>query len=215
MRALLKKYSHIVYAWWVPLYVLGFLGVQKIITPDMPYTVAFLPLDNAIPFLPWFVVFYYLWFPAMVFTGFYLLFTDAAGLKRYMTCVGWGFCVVLFFYFLIPSGQPLTPSAYPPDDGFALAVQELQEFDSNMNVFPSGHVMGAVVTLFAVFDSPRLRKWWILLPATVLTAMICLSTVFIKQHSLIDLIASGLLCFGLYFAVYSKNNVQTTNCKLQ
>ncbi len=51
--------------------------------------------------------------------------------------------------------------------------------------------------------SKRLRKFWILFTATVLSALICLSTVFIKQHSLLDLIGGMVLALAMYLAVYA------------
>ena len=203
--AFFKKYPHIVWAVWIPLYVAGFFAAQAIITPESAHIVAYLPVDDTIPFVPFFVVFYYLWFPFMGTVGFYFLFTDAIALKRYMLCLGWGFCVVLLLYFLIPSGQELYPESYPEGDVFARVVRWLHGYDSTVNVFPSGHVMGALVTLFAVCNSQKLCKWYFALPSALLTLCICLSTVLIKQHSLLDVIAGALLCLGLYFAVYGRS----------
>jgi len=207
IKTFLKKYPAILYAAWLPLYIGLFLLVQQIITPESGYVAAYLPIDDLIPFRPWFIVFYFLWFPFMAITGFYLLFTDGQALKRNMVCLGWGFFAVLALYFIIPSGQDLYPAAYG-QDFFSRLVQWVHGFDSNVNVFPSGHVMGAVVTQFAIFDSARLRKWWILVPTTLLATLICVSTVFVKQHSVIDLIASALLCLGLYLAVYSSGKLK-------
>ena len=57
----------------------------------------------------------------------------------------------------------------------------------NTNVCPSMHVIGCVGLVAACCESPGLRRrhlQWVMIPLGVL---ICISTVFVKQHSILDM----------------------------
>ena len=52
------------YALWVPVYLICFFLLERLITDG--YWATQLPLDRLIPFCPVFVVFYCLWYPLLV-----------------------------------------------------------------------------------------------------------------------------------------------------
>jgi membrane-associated phospholipid phosphatase len=62
------------------------------------------------------------------------------------------------------------------------------------------HVYGSVVLAAALIRS-RIVKGYIKISGTVLAVLICLSTVFVKQHSIIDLVAAVIL-FAILHTVY-------------
>lgn len=69
-----------------------------------------------------------------------------------------------------------------------------------MNVCPSIHVFNSVTLMLAYyrtrcFDGPRLR--WMRPAAAVLCVSIALSTMLLKQHSVIDVVFGMLLAFAL------------------
>ena len=63
-------------------------------------------------------------------------------------------------------------------------------FDTNTNVCPSIHVIGAVACLAAGWHSRRFGTPLWRAVFTVITVLICLSTVFLKQHSAPDVFAA-------------------------
>ena len=75
--------------------------------------------------------------------------------------------------------------------------------DTNTNVFPSVHVVGSAGAALAVWDSPRLRaqpllRWGVVL----LAALICVSTLFIKQHAILDVVSGLVLSLAAAVPLY-------------
>ena len=79
----------------------------------------------------------------------------------------------------------------------------LHDADTPTNVFPSIHVYNTLVCLIAVLTSRGLKgKIWIKLGATVLSVLIILSTLFLKQHSVIDAGAGAAMVLMICPFVY-------------
>ena len=72
----LKQNKHAWLALYLPIYLIGFFWVESYVPSDSNYWVSYTPLDDLIPFVEYFVIPYYLWYPFMVVTGLYLLFHD-------------------------------------------------------------------------------------------------------------------------------------------
>ena len=120
----------------------------------------------------------------------------------------WRLCVPLFtgmtmallFYVIVPNGLALRPHFVPGNDIFAQLVRMIYRSDTPMNVCPSIHVFNSVTLMLAyyrsaVFDAPRRR--WMRPAAMVLCMSITLSTMLLKQHSVIDVVFGLLLALAL------------------
>ena len=59
-------------------------------------------------------------------------------------------------------------------------------------------LFGAV---FAAYDCPAFKPW-LRKAYVVIALLICASTVFIKQHSILDTLAGLILCLPFYWVVY-------------
>lgn len=189
------------YALWLPVYLAGFFLLERLVTDG--YWATQLPVDDLIPFCPHFVVFYCLWYPLLVVVGLYLLAADRPGFRRYMAFLAATFFLSLLIWFLLPNGQDLRPDLTRQTDFFSRWIAALYAIDTNTNVFPSVHVVGAIGAAWAVWDCAALRcRRWPGIAATVLAALICLSTVFIKQHSLLDAVGGAVLAAAVGAAVY-------------
>ena len=83
-------------------------------------------------------------------------------------------------------------------------MAELYTIDTCTNVFPSIHVFNSIATHLAIARSDTLGKNRVVCGLSlVLAVSICLSTVFLKQHSAADVIGAAVLAFLLYQVVYS------------
>lgn len=186
------------YALWLPVYLLTFVILEQL--PTARYWSTQLSVDSRIPFCEWFVIPYCLWYPLLVAVGLYLLARDHAAFRRYMAFLALTFFASELIWVLLPNGQDLRPAVMPRDNVLTAVVSGLYSIDTNTNVFPSVHVVGAVGALLAVWDCPSLRRRKGLCRLTaVLAALICVSTVFIKQHALLDVL--GGLALSLLAAV--------------
>ena len=109
-------------------------------------------------------------------------------------------------WFLIPNGQDLRPSVMPRDNFLTRWVAGLYAIDTNTNVFPSVHVVGSIGAAWAIWDCRRLRSHRALCWAVaVLAVLICLSTLFIKQHACLDVLGGLVLSLAVGLLVYHRS----------
>lgn len=216
------RYRH---AWWslyMPCYLLMYTLVEKAVPSNSDYWVSYLPIDDRIPFIAEFVYFYVLWYPLLFAVGLWLIFKDAAAFRRYMWSIIIGFTGSTLFCFLFPNGQNLRPEVIPGNSLAAFLVRQIHLADTNTNVLPSVHVIGSFCVLFAVLDSATVSKFWRAC-AAILVILINLSTVIIKQHSVLDvyigIAVSGLLYVLVYIIIrrFQENTGtdEPVNCKKQ
>lgn len=178
------------YALWFPAYLPAYALAEHLVTTR--YWATELPVDNCIPFSQYALIPYSLWYPLLIGLGLYLLFRDSASFRRYMCYLALTFFLSVAIWLLVPNGQDLRPQI-EGGDFLSQVVVQLYRIDTNTNVFPSVHVVGAVGAALAAWNCPRLRRrpavcWSIV----VLAAAICLSTLFLKQHTVLD-VAGGLV----------------------
>ena len=180
-----------------PIYLLTFLFAEKHVVDGR--FVSYLPLDDKIPFISAFVVPYVLWYVLIFGVGIYLFKKDHEGFKRYMSFIGISFFSIIILNMLFPNEQNLRADLTFQEGVFVKAVAFIYSVDTNTNVCPSMHVVGALGAVFSVWQR-RLSKFW-RYTLTVLGIFICLSTVFIKQHSLLDVIIAIPYAVGVWIIV--------------
>lgn len=201
MKQYVKEHRYILLLLYVPVFLLWFYVIERINTPDRGYWVSYLPLDDKIPFLPGFAWIYCLWYPFLIVPGLLFLKDDPAAFRRYLWffMTGTGLCLLICTIF--PNGQNLRPTVFPSDGLSVRLMQALYHADTNTNVLPSMHVVGSIAVLYGALHSRRLRRPAPLCVIALMTVLISLSTVFVKQHSVLDLIAGVLLCVPIWFFV--------------
>ncbi len=198
----LRDNLHLLYLLFLPAFLICFFALESYIGPDRPYWSVRSPLDEVIPFLEVFVLPYCLWYPMLFATGLMLLLWDVPNFKRYMLFLSIGFGAALLFCLLVPNGQDLRPESFAHSNILSRLVAALYRADTNTNVFPSMHVIGSVAAAVAVWKSERLR--FLRIPWLILATAICLSTVFIKQHSILDVFGGLGFCLPIYWGIYGK-----------
>lgn len=200
IRTFVKENPHVWLALLLPVYLALFFLVEWYVSPDKPYWSSYVPLDDKIPFLEGFVLPYCMWYPFLVAVGLYLMIKDGAGFRKYMAFIFIGFCSALVFCVLVPNGQDLRPDPFPRKNIFTWILSRIYAADTNTNVFPSMHVIGSIGGVIAVYRCKGLRKFRI--PSAVLAFFISISTVFVKQHSVLDIGGGVLWCIPLWFFIY-------------
>lgn len=163
------------------------------------------PLDDAIPFCEYFLIPYLFWFVFLIGMIAYTLFFDVPAFRKMMWFTILTYSVTMAIYFLYPTCQELRPTAFARDNALTRFVQWFYVFDTNTNVCPSLHVIGSFSAVVGGWYSRRFSTpgWR---TALVLTAvLISVSTVFLKQHSVIDIVAALPLCIGAWIVVHRMN----------
>ncbi len=201
MKLLFQKYKHA----WVFLYAFiyfpWFLYLEKHVTKS--YHVIQLDIDKKIPFIESFIVPYYLWFAFMAITVLYFFFVDKTDFYRIFAFLVTGMTVFLILSTVYPNGQLLRPTHFERDNIFVDMVRHLYQTDTPTNIFPSIHVYNSLGIYIAIRKSIRLQeKKWIQQGAFLLTVLIILSTLFLKQHSIIDVIGAGVMAVPAYYLAY-------------
>ena len=102
---------------------------------------------------------------------------------------------------LRPNVLHLRPTEFPRDNIFTDLVRWLYRTDTPTNVLPSIHVFNSLAIHMSLTNCEALRnRKGIRRASLVLTVLIILSTMFLKQHSVIDVcLGATLALFGHLF----------------
>ena len=198
MKQFLKDHRYYALLLYVPVFLIWFVLLETLHPADAPYWVSYLPLDDKIPFLPQFAPIYCLWYPFLIVPGLYLLLREPDAFRRFMWffMVGTGLCLLICTVF--PNGQDLRPQLGEGGGWCVALVRALYAADTNTNVLPSMHVVGSVAVFYGARHSRGLRRPLPFAVITVLTILISLSTVFIKQHSVLDIVTGLALSVPIW-----------------
>ncbi len=187
---------------WVGYFILYFLTENLI--PAENCTPVHSPLDDLIPFCEWFLIPYVFWYALIVISLGYFLLYNVDSFKRLQTFIIITQIVAMAAYILFPTRQDLRPAEFPRDNLLTQTVGALYAFDTNTGVCPSLHVaysLGIASVWVKEKDVPRLWKAFVV----VAVILICLSTAFIKQHSVVDIFAALPVCLLAEGIVYGKD----------
>lgn len=184
-----------------PAYGLAFYCLEWII-PRPHYYPMIHPLDREIPFVELFVIPYVFWYVYLAGSVIYTFFRDKAAFRRAMSYYILVFGISTVVFALYPTCQYLRPSAPERDNILTRIVFALYSMDTSTNVCPSLHVSGAIGAALAFADMKRFsgRGWKVV--NFLIASSICLSTMFIKQHSVIDVFWGLMLSAAAWFVVY-------------
>ena len=159
-------------------------------------------LDAGIPFIREFVVPYLLWFAYVPFGLIYLGFHSKRDFYKLFLALCGGMAVANIAFGVFPNAQGLRPAIHS-DDPFSTMIRFIYATDTPTDVCPSLHVIDAVAINAALrhsaaFSQKRCRR----AASSVFSLLICLSTVCIKQHAVVDVfwgaITAALFCVPLY-----------------
>lgn len=201
------KYRHLFLLLFWPVYLTLFVLTEKYVTPI--YNV-YSPLDDFIPFCELFVIPYVLWYAFLAFVSIYTLFFDIPSFKKFYTFLCVTSVITFAIYILFPNMQNLRPDTFVRDNILVDVMKNLYEVDTNTNVCPSIHVVFSIGMLFTLWNSKHFRSALWRTVSVVITTLICLATVFLKQHSVIDIFAGVLLSVVAFPFVFLK---EKSKCK--
>lgn len=196
------QYSHLLLLLgWVVYFALYFLTENLI--PVEKCTPVHMGLDDIIPFNEWFVIPYVFWYVLIVISlGWFALY-DVDSFKRLQIFIMITQGIACLVYILYPTRQDLRPEVFPRDNILTDLVNVLYTFDTNTGVCPSLHVAYSIGIASVWLKQKNAWLWWKLFVA-VAVVLICLSTMFVKQHSAVDLFAALPVCLVAELAVYWK-----------
>ena len=198
-----EEYKHMWGLLFWPVFGLRYLLVENL-NPADSYTVIHCALDDKIPFCEWFLIFYGLWYLLIFGMHVYTMLYDVEAFKTYTKFLLITISISTTIFLVFPSCQELRPAEFPRDNILTRLVGYIYSMDTNTIVFPSEHAIGAMAVWAAAFHTEKLRTPKITALFTVLTVLISLSTVFLKQHSILDVLAAIPICALAYWLCYKR-----------
>lgn len=195
------QYRHLLMLLYWPLFGILFWYVEQVHPVDFYYPM-YCPLDDWIPFNELFVIPYVFWFAFLLLIHVYTGFFDIPCFKKLMKSIMISYSAALVIFFLFPNCQELRPVEFERDNFLTRFMADFYQFDTNTNVCPSLHVIGSMMVVFAAWNTKRFQtKPWVI-AFTVVGVLISISTVFLKQHSILDVFAAIPVCAVTYFLCY-------------
>lgn len=210
MKEKIKKvYNRISYAFIPFLIFVAILGVSYFgnqllytygVTKGSNYPE--IELDSKIPLVSWFVYPYFLTFPLGLFTFFYLAYKDKkAFYTMYLTLIiSFAISGIIYAcgqtYFTKPDFEPQTFT-----DKFVVWTWNST---NPVNCFPSQHCFMAFAMIIACLSAKEEKMNIFFRIFTIITSiLIVLATVFIRQHFVLDIIASFIIMFPIFAIAYT------------
>ena len=205
IKKLWTEYKHgIPLLAYAAIYLTWFTYLERTVTKH--YRVIHMSIYDTIPFCELFIVPYLLWFGYIIAVVGYFFFTSKPDYYKALAFLCTGMTIFLIVSTLWPNGHHLRPLIIPRDNVFADMVRRLWCTDTPTNLWPSIHVYNSLGAHFAVINSSKLQnRKGIRAASFILASSIILSTMFLKQHSVFDVLTAVLMAGIMYALVYGRD----------
>lgn len=182
------QFAHVkLWLTWAVYFVLFFL-TENLIPAERCHVVHCF-LDDVIPFNEYFLIFYGGWYVLVAGSLLYYFFYDVRRFRELDLFIFFTQMAAMACYILWPSRQDLRPETFPRENVFTWILGLIYTFDTNTGVCPSLHVAYSLAIVSVVLKDEHASvpvKAFV----TVFSVMVCLSTAFVKQHSVVDIVAA-------------------------
>jgi len=149
-------------------------------------------VDRLTPFVPEFSLPYTLWYPFMILVFILILRKDKREYYRTLLAVCLGLLLSNLVFLLFQTTVPRPEVA--PDGLFDRMVLFVYANDQPYNCFPSVHVLTSALMIMGA----RVLGWGARISIALFGASIIISTLFVKQHVIADVLG-GLLAAKFVF----------------
>lgn len=202
----LKNNKHFFLLLYAAIYIPWFIYVEQKVNIHTDYHIIHMVIDDYIPFCEFFVIPYYLWFVYIALGIIYIAFHDGRTCWKMGVFLITGMTLFLIISTVYPNGHHLRPDTFARDNFCVDLVQRLYASDTPTNLFPSIHVYNSIGIHLALVHCDKLmtnpRTKWVKPVSFVLMISIILSTVFLKQHSVFDVLTALILAAVMYSVCY-------------
>ncbi len=176
---------------WVGYFILFFLTENLI--PVEKCTPVHCFLDDIIPFCEWFLIPYFGWYLLIVVSLLYFALYNVDNFKRLQIFIIVTQVLAMIIYIAFPNRQDLRPIVFPRDNFLTDCTRLLYSLDTNTGVCPSLHCAYSI-GIASVWLKEKEARWYVKAFVTVFCILVCLSTMFVKQHSALDFLAALPVC---------------------
>lgn len=197
------QFNHLLYlSGWIVYFILYYL-TERFIPNDSGHLIH-CALDDVIPFCEYFVIPYVGWYFLIAGSLIYFALYNPKNFKNMQTFLIIVQMLAMVIYIAYPNYQDLRPENLKVDSVFTYLISKLYEIDTNTNVCPSMHVAFSIGMASTWIREKSAAKW-----VRALIVLFCMSVimsvVFIKQHSVVDILVALPLClFAECFTFWRK-----------
>lgn len=186
------------------IYILGLLLFQT----SMYFMVKFTPaevslignsIDNKIPFISVFVYPYILWYLMLVIVPYLFYRYSEKDFNKYYITTFISVIVVSLIYVFYPT--TINRAAIDATTVSGYIVKLIYTVDTPiLNCFPSMHCLISFIFIYVSLNTRKMPKW-LKLGIIILSILVIVSTLFIKQHVLVDVISAFAISIVIYTIV--------------
>lgn len=187
---------------WIGYFILYFL-TENLIPYDKCFPVH-CRLDDVIPFCEYFVIPYVGWYLLIAGSLIYFALYNPDNFKNMMKFIIVTQIVAMAIYIIFPNRQDLRPAEFVRDNVFTHIVGLLYSLDTSTNVCPSLHVAYSIGIASTWLKEKSASKWCKIF-ITIFCFLVCISVSFVKQHSVVDIIAAIPVCFLAEWIAFRKS----------
>lgn len=210
MNKTVKKSSIFVAVMWFLLHFITFY-TPALIVGDSPRIVVNSWIDDQIPLIPFFVLFYGMAYLQWIFNLFVLIYEDDDKmLYNYFSADLTGKIICGLFFILLPT--TMVQPAFESTDFWTFHLNLVYSLDEPINLFPSIHCFESYICARVALQSKKTPIFYKVF-SVILSLLVFASTVFTKQHVLID-IPAGIILAELCVFIISKGWLPEVNRKI-
>lgn len=196
------RFSHLLLLLsWVGYFIL-YVVTERLIPSEVCHPMHSV-VDDWIPFREEFLLAYCFWYLLIFLSLLYFLLYDVDSFKKLQVFIIITQVVAMAAYIIYPTRQDLRPTAFERENFLTALMSLIYSVDTSTGVCPSLHVAYSLGICSVWLKYKGAPRWWKAF-VTVAVVLICLSTMFVKQHSFVDVVAAlglGLLAELLVFHV--------------
>ena len=192
-----KKDNDYQYFLFLPLYLLAFVIVERV-NIGAEYHTIHMFMDDLIPFSEFFVIPYLSWHVVSLIMIVYLFRNDRPVFRKMMQFFIVGAILSFAAFLIYPSCHSLRPDSFEHDNIFTWIVSMIYLLDTPTNVCPSMHVIGSMGLMFAAMYANERMSIGAKTAMAVTVFFICVSTLFVKQHSIVDAVVALPVSFAAW-----------------
>ena len=112
--------------------------------------------------------------------------------------------IMLYIFFILYPSKVIRPDINSYNDLTTFILYIVYKVDSPTNCFPSGHCLLCFTLIYSLLDNQTISNK-LKMPALIINILIIMSTLFVKQHVILDVISAfALATINYYFTVNLK-----------
>lgn len=192
------------------LYLLGWVGyfllyilTENLIPEENCYPMH-CRLDDIVPFCEYFIIPYVGWYFLIAGSLLYFALYNPENFKNMMKFIIVTQVVAMAIYIIFPNRQDLRPAEFANSNIFTKLVGLIYHFDTSTNVCPSLHVAYSIGIASTWLKEASASKWS-KAGITAFCLLVCVSVMFVKQHSAIDILVALPVCVLAEWIAFGKN----------